>query len=160
MSFLTTVPNYKHTQNDNCWLVLQQRLKTANLHMAAKYFAMLNSRALELLSFTVQLVEHRTVIAGSWIRFPLKTRNFYGAFFATSQRQSGSRSLVIFIRSHVHRYDLFHINIISLKQICLSLFSVINTRDVGRIQGKVENHELICFCKINTQQIRQLLILL
>ena len=46
--------------------------------MAAKYFAMLNSRALELLSFTVQLVEHRTVIAGSWIRFPLKTRNFYG----------------------------------------------------------------------------------
>ena len=34
-----TVPNYTHTQNDNCWLVLLQRHKTANLHMTAKYFA-------------------------------------------------------------------------------------------------------------------------
>ena len=36
-----TVPNYTHTQNDNCWLILLQRHKTANLHMTAKYFAMI-----------------------------------------------------------------------------------------------------------------------
>ena len=42
MSFLTAVSNYTHAQNDNCRLVPLKEYKTANLHMMAKYFAMMN----------------------------------------------------------------------------------------------------------------------